>query len=189
MSVDQVSQMSDVAEPMVILRRTPDVLRALLSGLPESWTDTADTPDGWLPRDVVGHLITGELTDWLARTRRILEHGTTKAFDRFDRHAMLDRDTGVQLDALIERFAELRVKNLAEFESMVSDAELDRRGMHPSLGEVTLDQLLNTWAVHDLDHTGQIFCGLAGSHDADVGPWKQYLGILLRREDPAAVPG
>jgi DinB superfamily len=180
---------SAVAEPIEILRRTPELLRALLKGLPESWTDTADTPDGWRPRDVVGHLITGELVDWLARTRRILEDGTSKAFDRFDRHAMLDRDTGVALDELVERFAELRARNLAEFESMVRVAELDRRGMHPSLGEVTLDNLLNTWAVHDLDHVGQIFAGLAGSHDGDVGPWKHYLGILLRREDPAAIPG
>jgi len=30
---------------------------------------------------------------------------------------------------------------------------------------------------------------MAGSHDADVGPGKAYLGILLRRDDPAAVPG
>ena len=178
-----------VAEPIEILRRTPDVLRALLSGLPESWTEAPDTPDGWRPRDVVGHLITGELTDWLARTRRILEDGTTKVFDRFDRHAMLDRDTGVPLDELIERFAVLRARNLVEFESLVGDAELDRRGMHPSLGEVTLDNLLNTWAVHDLDHMGQIFAGLAGSHDGDVGPWTKYLGILLRRTDPSAVPG
>jgi hypothetical protein len=29
---------------------------------------------------------------------------------------------------------------------------------------------------------------VAGSHDADVGRWKTYLGILLRRDDPAAVP-
>jgi hypothetical protein len=67
--------------------------------------------------------------------------------------------------------------------------DLDRRGLHPSLGEVTLRELLATWAVHDLDHIGQIYAGLAGSHDTDVGPWKGYLGILLRREDPAAVPG
>jgi hypothetical protein len=61
--------------------------------------------------------------------------------------------------------------------------------MHPSLGEVTLRELLATWAVHDLDHIGQIYAGLAGSHDADVGPWKDYLGILLRRDDPSAVAG
>lgn len=179
-----------VAEPMEILRRTPELLRALLKGLPDTWTGTADTPDGWRPRDVVGHLITGEETGWLARTRRILDRGTSKAFDPFDRVAMLGRDVGVSLDELLERFATLRARNLAEFESLVtSDADLERRGLHPSLGEVTLGNLLNTWAVHDLDHVSQVFAGLAGSHDAQVGPWKTYLGILLRRDDPAAVPG
>jgi len=58
-----------------------------------------------------------------------------------------------------------------------------------NLGEVTLRELLATWAVHDLDHISQIYAGLAGSHDAEVGPWKTYLGILLRRDDPSAVPG
>ncbi len=57
------------------------------------------------------------------------------------------------------------------------------------IGEVTLRELFATWAVHDLDHIGQIHAGLAGSHDAEGGPWKAYLGILLRREDPSAVAG
>jgi hypothetical protein len=43
--------------------------------------------------------------------------------------------------------------------------------------------------VHDLDHISQIYAGLAGSYDAEVGPWRAYLGILLRRDDPAAVAG
>jgi hypothetical protein len=60
--------------------------------------------------------------------------------------------------------------------------------MHPALGEVTIRQLLSTWAIHDLDHTAQVFAGMAGSHDAAVGEWKRYLGILLRRDNPAAVP-
>ncbi len=178
-----------IAETTAVLGRTPEVLRTLLVGLPDSWTDTPDTPNGWRPRDVVGHLITGELTDWLARTQRILEHGTAVPFDRFERFAHEGRDVGTSLDDLVQRFAELRAQNLARFEALVTDADLDRRGLHPSLGEVSLGQLLATWAVHDLDHVGQIFAGLAGSHDADVGPWKTYLGILLRREDPAAAPG
>ena len=174
---------------MAILSRTPAVLSTLLIGLPDSWTDTPDVADGWRPRDVVGHLITGEETDWIARTRRILEHGASREFDRFDRFAMLERDTGLPLDDLVERFAALRAANLAALGELVSDDDLDRRGLHPSLGEVTLRELLATWAVHDLDHIGQVYAGLAGSHDADVGPWKEYLGILLRRDDPAAVAG
>jgi hypothetical protein len=183
--------MSYVVETTDLLRRTPEVLRALLAGLPEAWTDTPDVPEnGWRPKDVVGHLVTGELTDWIERTQRILEHGTGVPFDRFDRFAHAGRDAETPLDVLLERFAELRANNLARFDELVTDdADLDRRGLHPSLGEVTLRELLSTWAIHDLDHVSQIFAGMAGSHDADVGPWKAYLGILLRREDPAAVAG
>jgi hypothetical protein len=173
-----------------LLRRTPEILRALLIGIPDTWVDSPDTPEkGWRPRDVVGHLITAELTDWMERTQRILEHGTSLPFDRFDRFAHEQRDTDATLDELVERFAQLRADNLARLDELVTDADLDRRGMHPTLGEVTLRELLATWAVHDLDHVSQVFAGMAGSHDADVGPWKAYLGILLRREDPSAVAG
>ena len=178
-----------LAQTTDLLARTPEVLRSLLIGLPEAWTDTPDTPDGWRPRDVVGHLITGEQTDWMSRTRRILEEGTSRAFDPFARFAMLERDVGVELDDLVERFATLRAANVEEVRRRVTEADLERRGLHPTLGEVTLRQLLSAWAVHDLDHIGQIHAGMAGSHDADVGPWKGYLGILLRREDPSAIPG
>ena len=182
--------MSDfLADTTALLQRTPEVLRALLHGLPETWTGTPDTPGGWRPRDVVGHLITGELTDWITRTERILEHGDSVPFDRLDRTAMLERDAGATLDELIDRFETLRSENLARLASLVTDQDLDRRGMHPVLGSVTLRELLATWAVHDLDHVAQAFAGMAGSHDADVGPWREYLGILLRREDPSAVAG
>jgi hypothetical protein len=33
------------------------------------------------------------------------------------------------------------------------------------------------------DHVAQIYAALAGSRDAAVGPWKAYLGILLRRDE------
>ena len=179
-----------IDETTNVLRRTPEVLRALLVGLPESWTDTTDAPEnGWRPHDVVGHLITGELTDWIDRTQLILEHGTESPFEKFDRFAHADRDTDVALDELVEHFARLRAENLARLEELVTEEDLDRRGLHPSLGEVTLRELLATWAVHDLDHLSQIYAGMAGSHDAEVGPWKTYLGILLRRDDPAAVAG
>ncbi len=179
-----------IAETTDVLRRTPELLRTLLVGLPPSWTETTDVPpDGWRPKDTIGHLITGELTDWIERTQRILEHGTELPFDTFNRFAHADRDAEATLDELVERFASLRAENLARLEELVAGKDLDRRGMHPSLGEVTLRELLTTWAVHDLDHVSQIFAAMAGSHDAEVGPWKAYLGILLRRENPAAVAG
>lgn len=180
---------SFLADTTDLLRRTPEVLRALLGNLPDSWGSTPDTEGGWRPRDVVGHLISAELDDWIPRARRILEDGTTKPFDPFDRFAHQGRDDDLTLDQLVERFAQLRRENLDALAGLVTDADLDRRGFHPALGEVTLRQLLATWAVHDLDHIAQVYAGMAGSRDADVGVWKQYLGILLRRDDPAAVAG
>ena len=178
-----------LAETIDLLARTPGLLRTLLVGLPGTWTDTPDTPDGWRPRDVVGHLITGETSDWMTRVRLMLDEGTRVPFTPFERFAMLDRDTGIPLDDLVDRFESLRMANLEALRGLVGEPDLDRRGMHPSLGQVSLRELLAAWAVHDLDHVAQIYAGLAGSRDADVGPWKAYLGILLRRTDPSAVAG
>ncbi len=178
-----------LADTTDLLRRTPAYLRVLLSALPDAWTETPDVDGGWRPRDVVGHLITAEATDWMTRTHLILDHGTAVPFEPLDREAMLGRDRGVPLDSLLDRFAQLRSANLAELGSLIGPDDLERRGRHPALGEVSLRQLLAAWAVHDLDHIGQIHAGMAGSHDADVGPWKGFLGILLRRDDPSAVAG
>jgi hypothetical protein len=60
--------------------------------------------------------------------------------------------------------------------------DLDRKGMHPELGEVTLAQLLATWVVHDLDHVGQIARTMAKVYANAVGPWTVYLSILRDRQ-------
>lgn len=172
-------------DTIALLERTPRVVRTLLETLPENWLETPDTADGWRPRDVVGHLISAELDDWIPRAEMILRDGASRAFDPFDRFAHVERDAGVPLPALIDRFAELRRDKVARLRKLIAtDDELDRVGRHPELGEVTMRQLLATWAVHDLDHVAQIYAGLAGSRDDAVGPWKAYLGILQRRESP-----
>jgi hypothetical protein len=175
-------------ETTALLERTPRVVRELLDGLPASWLDTPDTADGWTPRDVVGHLISAELEAWVPRVGIILEHGADRPFTSFDRFAHVERERDATLPELIDRFAELRAESLRRLAGLIEDADLDRVGRHPVLGEVTLRELLATWAVHDLDHLAQAYAALAGSHDAAVGPWKAYLGILLRRDDPSAQP-
>src|SRR5215210_7310381 len=103
-----------LAETTDVLRRTPDVVHALLGGIPDRWTASPDVEGGWTPKDVVGHLITGELDNWLVRTRRILEHGVDVPFESFDRAAHRGRDDDLTLDQLIGRFAALRTDNLRE---------------------------------------------------------------------------
>jgi hypothetical protein len=170
-------------ESTSLLERTPRVMRDLLADLPDGWLGEPDTVGGWTARDVVGHLISAELDDWIPRAEIIVRDGTSRIFDPFDRFAHVERDRGVPLPTLIERFGALRAESLARLHQLVrDDGDLDRRGRHPDLGEVTLRQLLATWAVHDLDHMSQVHASLAASQDEAVGPWKNYLGILLRRD-------
>ncbi|MHB8571710.1 MAG: DinB family protein [Candidatus Dormibacteria bacterium] len=173
-----------LSEITSLLERTPRAIRELLSGLPESWLTGTDTPGGWTPRDVVGHLISAELTDWIPRAEMIMSRGTGTPFEPFDRLAHVERDRGLPLDSLIPRFEQLRIDNLRRLMELVQDdTDLERRGLHPEFGEVTMGQLLSTWAVHDLDHLGQVNAALAASRATAVGPWKAYLGILAGGRD------
>jgi DinB family protein len=64
-----------LAETTALLERTPRVVRELLAGLPDTWVSTPDTADGWTPRDVVGHVISAELDDWIPRAEIIGDSG------------------------------------------------------------------------------------------------------------------
>jgi uncharacterized damage-inducible protein DinB len=164
-----------------ILRRTPDVLRAWLSELPESWTTSNEGGDTWSPYDIVGHLIHGERTDWIPRAELLLAHGESRPFTPFDRFAQFKESRGKSLSELLNTLSELRAQNLARLESLrLTPADLERRGRHPELGPVTLGQLLATWVAHDLNHLGQIARVMGRQYTAAVGPWLAYLPLLAR---------
>jgi uncharacterized damage-inducible protein DinB len=172
-------------ESIALLERTPRVLHELLAGLPDSWLGAPDTPDGWTARDVVGHLISAELDDWIPRAEIIVSDGTSRTFEPFDRFAHVERDRDVSLHELLDRFAGLRAQSIGRIRELVADDDdLELRGLHPDpqIGEVNMGELIATWTVHDLDHIAQIYAALAGARDGQVGPWKAYLGILLRRD-------
>src|SRR5262249_45058172 len=136
-----------------ILAETPKVLRTLLEGLPEELTRATYGPKTWSPHEVIGHLIHGERTDWMPRARLIMKSGDVMAFELFDRNGHVELCRQKRTDELLDLFESLRAANLQELRSMPLKAEdLARRGRHPTLGQVTLSQLLATWVVHDLNH-------------------------------------
>ena len=130
---------------------------------------------------MLGHLIHGEKTDWVPRIKVILEEGEAKPFVPFDRVGFRERLRDASTSALLDELASLRTSNLAFLNGLsLSPSQLALRGRHPELGPVTLGQLLATWAVHDLNHIGQIVRVMSRRYGEVVGPWKAYLGILNR---------
>jgi hypothetical protein len=166
---------------LAVLERTPAVLHALLDDLPAAWTTANEGPDTWSPFDVVGHLIDGEETDWLARARIILGDAANRRFVPFDRTRHLRANQGRSLAELLARFDELRRRNLRELRALhLTPSQLERTGEHPDFGTVTLAQLLATWVAHDLGHVAQIARVMAKQYAAAVGPWQAYLPVLRR---------
>jgi uncharacterized damage-inducible protein DinB len=170
-----------IDEAVAVLERTPATLAAMLRGLPDGWITATEGEGTWSPYVVVGHLIHAERTDWMTRVRHILA-GETRPFDPFDREAQFADSQGRACDELLTTFATLRRGSLNALADLrLTAADLERRGQHPSLGEVTLGQLLATWVVHDLDHIGQIARVMAKRYGSAVGPWQEYLSILRDR--------
>jgi hypothetical protein len=165
-----------------MLERTPASLTVLLAGLPEPWVRATEGDGTWSPYDIIGHLIDGERTNWIARARHILAD-ERRPFDPFDRTAHFTESQGKSVGELLTTFAQLRRENVAELVGMnLTPADLSRTGQHPEFGEVRLGQLLATWVVHDLDHLGQIVRTMAKVYADAVGPWSAYLSILHDRE-------
>jgi hypothetical protein len=162
-----------------ILERTPAVLNTLLSGIDDDWVMDNEGPETFSPYDVIGHLVHGEKTDWTARTKRILEFGDTKTFDLWNRFAQYEESKGKTLQQLLDEFGEIRRENIVWFKSLkLTEVELDRKGMHPKLGSVTLRNLLATWVVHDLTHIAQITRVMAKQYKEEMGPWPEFFRIL-----------
>jgi uncharacterized damage-inducible protein DinB len=168
-----------LSDTIALLERTPAALNALLRDLPESWTSRNEGEGTFTISDVIGHLIYAEKEDWIPRARRILDHGESKPFDKFDRWGHVEECRGKSLSQLLDEFARIRAACLNQLRALnLQDTQFALRGNHPALGPVTLSELLATWAAHDLTHLHQISRILAGSYRDKVGPFEKFLGVL-----------
>ena len=169
----------DPMEIRAVLSRTPAALRALLDGLPEPLLQANEGEGTFSPRDVLGHLIHGEETDWVPRIKIILGEGEGRPFTPFDRFGFQDRFRHASTSLLLNELEALRHQNLDYLRGLaIAPSHLALKGTHPELGTVTLGQLLATWAVHDLNHLAQIARVMARHYSEAVGPWREYLRIL-----------
>jgi hypothetical protein len=162
-----------------VLTQTPSVLSALLQGKSAAWLNARITPDSFSPLDVLGHLIHGEITDWIPRVYLILEHLDKQPFEPFDRFGFKASIAGKSVDELLHEFATLRSEGLNTLRELnLTEQQLALPGRHPEFGIATMSQLLAAWVVHDLGHISQIVKTMACEYREAVGPWRAYTTIL-----------
>ncbi|MGH2606508.1 MAG: DinB family protein [Anaerolineales bacterium] len=166
-------------EVITVLEATPGILRTLLPNLPDEWIDFQEDAGAWSPRTVLVHFLHNERTNWIPRAKVILSDDQDRRFVPFQQlpaPGEIEENDVVRLTAEFAKSREASVAILRAFHLRPQD--YGRTGQHPSLGTVTLGQLLATWVVHDLNHLHQILKSLAKRQREAVGPWRRNLAIL-----------
>ena len=170
----------NLPQSIEILEQTPETLASLLGDLSDEWTGRNEGDGTWSPRDVLLHLIYGEKVDWIPRTLLIVNSDTPPEFEPFDQWGHeKESNVGDSISDLLDEFRQLRTQNLIILKGLdLSESDLDKTGVHPSFGEITLREMLSTWTVHDLNHIAQITRAMSHQYRSEVGPWTKFLRIL-----------
>ena len=56
-----------------VLQQTPKTLKSFLENLSDEWIYCKEGENTWNAFDIIGHLIHGEVTDWIPRLNIILK--------------------------------------------------------------------------------------------------------------------
>lgn len=149
----------------------PRVAKMLRTAAPEAWV-RRPFPGVWAPVEVLAHLADAELLFGL-RFRLVLT-SERPALPRFEQGALAVRARYLDWppDLALERFQTRRAETL-ELLSSCSAGELERVGVHPLRGEVSVADLVALALAHDTDHVAQIrerleFQGAAGRDEGEA---------------------
>jgi hypothetical protein len=167
-----------VADPLSIdtalsiVARTPQVLRALLTGL------TSPAPAaGWGTQEIVAHLLDVEDVAMVGRIRRIVEE--TDPFIRsIDPSGRLRASqlTAVPAAELLEELERVRARDVAWVRSLTPQ-QLWRTGTHDEVGTLAAADIVNWWAYHDLTHLRQAAAVLQASVLPHLGNTAMFIEV------------
>ena len=151
----------------------PGVLRALVRDVSEDEARWKPSPDRWSIVQVLGHLCHVEANSLRYRAQVILTE-TNPEFPDYDPDKFVADFDRPSVAAALDEFERERAVSLELLRTITPDALL-RTGRHAALGEVTITNLLNHWALHDLAHLRQIveLIRTAKFYQA-AGPWTKF---------------
>ena len=166
-------------EAIEVLQRTPQTLNEFVSGLSKGWLVCNEGEGTWNVAEVIEHLIEADKHNWIPRLETMLHEGERRPFPPFDRFAHLNNMSERTIQQQLREFKKVRTENITKLKTIIqTELQLELTGVHPEFGIVKVRELLSTWVVHDLTHISQIVRVMAKRYDMDVGPWKEYLGVL-----------
>jgi hypothetical protein len=137
-----------------LLDATPDILRGLMSELSDEDARWKPAPDRFSIAEVLAHLSHAEGHCYRLRVDRFIDEERPE-LEPDDAQMWLNLYRDADPEDAFDHFEEQRETNL-EFLRGLPAGSGDRKALHKEVGEITLSQMLNEWALHDLGHVRQI---------------------------------
>lgn len=159
-----------VKQVQAILSTTPERWQRLVSALPGDLLARPAAEGEWSTLNCLQHLVNTERQVFPVRFHAFFTGQAFIDFNPNQQQADLEAQTPEQL---VAEFARRRQESLAQL-AQLKDEDLERTAQHPQFGTVTLAQLLNTWAAHDLNHTVQAERALMQPFMLACGPWRSF---------------
>jgi hypothetical protein len=155
------------------LEATPAILRGLMAGIDDEDARWKPAPGRFSIAEVLAHLSHSEGHCYRLRLERFLKEDRPE-LEPDDAQMHLDLYRNADPRDEFDRFEEQRKDNVGYLRDLPAAAG-ERKAIHKSAGEITLNQMLHEWVLHDLGHIRQVaelvrarkFLAGAGSLGAD----------------------
>lgn len=148
-------------DPLEVQRQTPAALTQLITGISESELYQRPEPAKWSVAEVLAHFAEAEIVNsW--RYRQIIEHngGPLSAYDQNLWNTLGSYPSRPPSDSLLI-FRLLRENNLRMLDRLTPE-QWECHAIHAERGRMTVRDLAQLIAGHDLNHLEQIRKVLAG---------------------------
>lgn len=144
------------AEITTLVRASTDAIVGEIRALGDRarWRPAAGE---WSANEVLGHLVEADRRGFVGRVRLVLDNDRP-TFQRWDQPAVAAarHDDERDPEDLVREFLAVREPDLA-LAAGLDSASLGRAGVHPAVGELTVENILHEWVHHDREHLGQIY--------------------------------
>ncbi|HKW88870.1 MAG TPA: DinB family protein [Candidatus Acidoferrales bacterium] len=139
-----------------VLEQTPIIIEKLVSLASEDQLQWKPAMDRWSISEVLAHLADAEVSGFRERVRLMVEQDnpTLEAYDQNAKYAEGKYTSGKAREHL-KVFCHERDRSLSMLRYL-PEKVIARKGVHAAIGPITVGQLMNEWAFHDLGHIRQI---------------------------------
>jgi hypothetical protein len=139
-----------------VLEQTPIIIEKILTSASDEQIHWKPFADRWSISEVLGHLSDTEVILFRGRVEKMAKEKdpTFESYDQNEAYARGEYSKATGRENL-KRFCHERDRSLSLLRYLSPDT-LGRTGNHGKLGTITVANVLNGWAFHDLGHIRQI---------------------------------